>query len=150
VQLRLEREPSNGATFGRLFVDGVFFCHTLEDRVRERAGEPVKAWKVPGDTAAPAGLYELIVTYSPRFKRPLPLLVDVPGFSGVRIHAGNSAADTEGCILVAEERLPASRRLRKSRPALQRLLRAIDAAVEAGELIAIRIVNPEPARADAR
>lgn len=81
-------------TIGTLAVDGEYFCDTLEDPVRP-AGQ-----KVPGQTAVPAGVYEAVLTLSPRFKRVLPLLLDVPGFTGVRIHAGNTAEDTQGCILV--------------------------------------------------
>lgn len=81
-------------TIGTLAVDGEYFCDTLEDPVRP-AGQ-----KVLGQTAVPAGVYEAVLTLSPRFKRVLPLLLDVPGFTGVRIHAGNTAEDTQGCILV--------------------------------------------------
>lgn len=81
-------------TIGRLSIDGVFFCHTLEDTVRP-AGV-----KIPGRTAIPAGQYEVLLTHSVRFKKILPLLLKVPGFEGVRIHGGNTADDTLGCILV--------------------------------------------------
>lgn len=105
MNLRLIREPSlKGATLGVLFVDGRFTSHTLEDEIRERAGEPVSAWKIPGVTAIPAGRYRVIVTPSHRFKRPLPLLVDVPGFEGIRMHTGNKHQDSEGCILVGRRR----------------------------------------------
>ena len=103
--LVLLRHPSTPiATIGRLWMDGEPFCWTLEDPVRERPGVPVSDWKIPGKTAIPAGRYGVVLTMSPRFKRELPLLVDVPGFAGVRIHAGNRATDTEGCILPGMDR----------------------------------------------
>ena len=93
MNLKLKRtEFTNKSTIGELSVDDQFFCYTLEDVVREE--------KIKNETAIPAGKYEVIVTYSPRFKRYLPLLVDVPNFNGVRIHPGNTDRDTEGCILV--------------------------------------------------
>lgn len=87
-------------TIGRLTLDGRFLCYTLEDKVREVAGQPVESWKKQNETAIPTGVYPVIITMSTRFKIRLPLLMNVPGFSGVRIHTGNSSKDTEGCILV--------------------------------------------------
>lgn len=83
-------------TRGTLSIDGHTFCYTCEDAVRDV--------KIPGQTAIPAGRYKVIITFSNRFQKPLPLLLDVPDFSGVRIHAGNTSADTEGCILVGMHR----------------------------------------------
>lgn len=94
MKLVLDRQDyTNESTIGKLFVDGVFECYVLEDVVRQGA-------KVFGETAIPQGTYEVIITQSPRFKRLLPLLVKVPGYEGVRIHPGNTAKDTEGCLLV--------------------------------------------------
>lgn len=87
-------------TVGKLYSDEQFICYTLEDKVREVIGEPVSMWKVMGQTAIPKGVYPVTITMSTRFRTRLPLLMDVPGFSGVRIHTGNSSVDTEGCILV--------------------------------------------------
>jgi len=81
-------------TIGKLYIDGHYFCDTLEDTVRPN-GEKIK-----GKTAIPAGDYKVIKSYSPRFKKILPEILDVPGFSGVRIHAGNTAKDTDGCLLL--------------------------------------------------
>lgn len=87
-------------SLGALYVDGRPQCYTLENAVREVEGAPVEDWKIPGCTAIPRGRYRVMRTMSARFKRLMPLLVNVPGFTGIRIHAGNTAADTEGCILV--------------------------------------------------
>lgn len=87
-------------TIGRLSLDGRFLCYTLEDKVREVENEPVALWKVQNKTAIPKGVYPVIITMSARFKTRLPLLMNVPGFEGIRIHTGNSSKDTEGCILV--------------------------------------------------
>lgn len=95
----------DGYTISRLYVDGELFgCNTLEDADRglrqDMQLEEIKKKKVYGQTAIPRGSYECVYTYSNRFKKMLPLLKDVPGFDGIRIHSGNSAKDTEGCILV--------------------------------------------------
>lgn len=84
-------------TIGRLYINDNFFCHTLEDVVREE--------KIAGKTAIPAGTYQVIVNRSSKFKRDLPLLLDVPDFEGIRIHRGNTAKDTSGCILVGENKV---------------------------------------------
>lgn len=80
---------------GDLFIDSVFFCHTLEDEKRK------DGLKVYGETAIPAGIYNVKLTMSNRFKRLMPLLLDVEGFKGIRIHGGNTSKDTHGCPLVA-------------------------------------------------
>ena len=101
MKLTLERiKLGDTYTIGKLSVDGKFVCYTLEDKVREEIGVPVEQWKVYANTAIPKGTYSITITMSNRFKTRLPLLDSVPGFSGVRIHTGNSSKDTEGCILV--------------------------------------------------
>lgn len=87
-------------TIGELFMDGAYFCDTLEDRVRNM---PTEA-KIAGVTAIPTGTYKVIVNRSPKFGRELPRLVDVPYFEGVLIHRGNTNKDTAGCILVGENK----------------------------------------------
>ena len=82
-------------TVGRLYIDGVYFCYTLEDVVRQGA-------KVDGQTAIPTGTYNVIINHSNRFNRDLPLLENVPNFTGVRIHSGNTDKDTDGCILLGQ------------------------------------------------
>ena len=93
-------------TISDFYIDGVKICNICEDPVRvlidknkdgdfNDAGEG----KIYGDTAIPAGKYEVVITYSNRFKKYLPLLLNVPGYEGIRIHPGNSSTDTHGCLL---------------------------------------------------
>lgn len=95
---RIHKEPE--FTVGTISVDGKPYGFTLEDTVREIPGRPVEAWKVQNKTAIPAGTYEVHITTSARFGRQLPILLNVPGFTGIRIHPGNASKDTEGCLLV--------------------------------------------------
>lgn len=83
---------TDNSTIGEMFIDGKFFCYTLEDKVRDV--------KIKTITAIPYGEYEVKITMSNRFKKLMPLLLNVPNFEGVRIHAGNDSTHTEGCILV--------------------------------------------------
>lgn len=125
---RLQIDPD--VTIGALSIDGDFECWVLEDPVREIVGQPVANWKVKGKTAIPYGTYAVQITQSQRFGRLLPLLIAVPGFVGIRIHAGNTVADTEGCLLVGVDRLP--RMLGRSRVALDALIPKIDRALKIG------------------
>ncbi|MEG2150281.1 MAG: DUF5675 family protein [Bacteroidaceae bacterium] len=88
-------------TIGKLYVDGKYFCDTIEDKVRDLPKEA----KIAGKTAIPAGTYQIIVNQSPRFKRLLPRLLAVPYFDGVLIHRGNTAEDSSGCIILGENKV---------------------------------------------
>ena len=90
-----------GYTLGRLFVEGKMYGFTCEDEDRklEAGGQ-----KIPGQTAIPRGTYRLTVTMSNRFKKLMPLIQDVPGFEGIRIHGGNNAYSTQGCPLLGTTR----------------------------------------------
>lgn len=132
MKLTLDRNPSGiTCTIGDLFIDGVFFSHTLEDIIRPE--------KVKGETAIPPGTYPVEVTWSPRFKRDLPLLKNVPGFEGVRIHAGNSDRDTEGCILVGN--WAGGEFISNSRATLEALLDVLNVASIAKQTITLEVSN---------
>lgn len=94
-------------TIGKLYIDDVYFCDTIEDTVRDLNkngkfdnGEK----KIYFKTAIPYGTYEIKWTYSPRFKKYTPQLMNVPSFEGIRIHAGNTSDDTEGCLILGENK----------------------------------------------
>lgn len=113
INLYLRRRPSTEYTEGQLYFEAEEFCNTLEDPVRELKDlngdgdfdDPGEG-KIYGDTAIPAGRYEVVLTWSPKFKRQLPLLLDVPGFTGIRIHALNDKTGTQGCIGVGRRYAP--------------------------------------------
>ena len=119
MKLLLKRlHRTDVSTIGELYVDGVFECYTLEDIERDV--------KIKSETAISKGTYKVIVTMSNRFKRLLPLLINVPDFQGVRIHSGNTNHDTEGCILVGQTR--SKDFIGKSRKAFDNLFKKIQKA----------------------
>jgi hypothetical protein len=104
MELILERKVHNAtSTEGNLFVDGKWFCHTIEDVVRAKPGQWKKELKVYAKTAIPYGTYPVLVTYSPKFKRNLTLIDRVPDFSGIRIHSGTSENSSAGCLIVSHK-----------------------------------------------
>jgi len=120
------------ATVGKLRVDEVFECFTLEDRYR-----PPPEPKVPRETCIPVGIYRVVINRSPRFKVDMPRLLEVPDFDGVLIHPGNTTADTEGCILVGRSR--AGEEVQQSRVAYEALFARLLAAQNAGQRITIDV-----------
>lgn len=106
MELLLERKYlKSNYTIGNLFINGKFYCNIIEDVVRDinkngtfDCGE----LKISGHTAIPYGKYGIQVTYSPKFKRKLPLLLNVKHFEGIRIHRGNTEKDSSGCLIPGE------------------------------------------------
>ncbi len=142
MELLLVREPTcEGFTRGELFIDGVQECYTLEDQVRTHK-------EVPGGTAIPPYLgqepmrYRVVLTKSPRFGKVLPEILNVPDFKGVRIHAGNTASDTEGCLIVGQRQGKSA--VFDSQAAMLELMAALDSATEAGEQIWLTVQNADP------
>jgi hypothetical protein len=106
----LRTNRTNRSTIGALTVNGAFECFILEDKDRGlQQGMPISelmALKVKMRTAIPAGRYEIVISFSDRFQRMLPLLLNVPVFEGIRIHSGNTDEDTEGCLLPGRNKSP--------------------------------------------
>ena len=134
------------STIGELYIDGKFYCYTLEDRVRGPK-EP----KVYGETAIPAGTYGVIVNHSVRFNQRMMLYLNVPGFDGVRLHAGNSDRDSTGCTLVG---LTKSKDfIGESRAAYAKVFPLVRDAYDANHKVTITFIDqrlsvaPAPAKA---
>jgi hypothetical protein len=137
----LRTQLDQDVTIGQLTVDGKHECWVCEDTVREVPGVPVGDWKVPRMTAIPYGTYDVQVTFSNRFQTELPLLVNVPGFEGIRIHPGNGPQDTEGCLLPGELRM--EKGVGKSRIAFNALFAKIKAAKARGEKVTILVTREQ-------
>lgn len=119
-------------TIGKLFIGNKYFCDTLEDTVR------TDGMKVYGKTAIPAGTYKVKLTESPRFRCLMPLICDVPNFIGVRIHSGNVAEDTDGCVLVGFNKVKG--KVINSRETFGKLLSLMYWAERKGETFEIEII----------
>lgn len=136
MTLRLIREPSqHNATMGSLYIDGVWAVWTLEDAIRDQ--------ELPGETCIPAGTYRVDITPSARFHRLLPILLDVPGFTGVRLHSGCTIADTSGCVLVGRTR--SSGQVGESRLAFESLFPQLVAGLPNGIDLVIEPPYGQPA-----
>lgn len=109
MRLKLIRDIKNEKnTLGMLYIDDEFFCYTCEDKVRDYNNdgdfEDEGEGKIYGETAIPKGEYLIALTFSNRFQKILPEILNVRYFTGVRIHAGNTAKDSHGCVLVGMDR----------------------------------------------
>ena len=124
-------------TLSHLAIDGIRFApgpYILEDKVREVAGGmPVATWKIPKETAIPVGRYRVEINMSARFVKRMIQLMDVPGYSGIRVHAGNTSHDTDGCMVTGKERDEKHGEVSGSRQALALLFPRVDSALQHGE-----------------
>ena len=139
MEIKLIRE-SFGDTFteGKLLIDDVFECYTVEDTDRKMEEDLTK--KVNGKTAIPRGRYEVVLSMSNRFKKVLPEVLNVPGFTGIRIHAGNSSIDTEGCIILGSVNAKADDDwVGGSKIALTQFMAKLETAKENNEKVYIEI-----------
>lgn len=133
--IRIARLPTY--TIGKLYIDDVYFSNTLEDKDRDYNHDgdldEVGEKKVYAQTAIPSGTYKIILNWSNRFQRIMPLLLDVTGFEGIRIHNGTTAANTAGCILVGENSIVGQ--LTESREIFYRLFNILNKTIEPIEII---------------
>lgn len=136
MNLRLDRRPTAfETTLGQLFVDDSYECKTLEDSIRE--------FKIPAKTCIPAGTYRITLESSPRFGPDTITINDVPEFVGVRMHGGNTAADTEGCVIVGD-RVDSETSISGGtlRGVLKRLKEKVKAGLQDGGEVWLTINNP--------
>lgn len=130
---RYEKSKDSKATIGKLLIDGTEFCYTLEDQVRP------DGVKVYGQTAIPAGVYEVSIRYSPHFGRNMIHVEDVPKFSGILFHWGNDDLDTDGCVLVGEIHAAGTNFIGNSKLAHQKLWDAVVSRLT--EHITVKVEN---------
>lgn len=144
MELRLERKyRSNNYCIDKLYINGKYFSDALEDPDRGLTDtmslEEIKKIKIKGNTCIPYGTYNVTITYSPRFKKNLPLLNNVKGFDGIRIHSGNKPQDTEGCLLLGFNKVKGQ--VIDSRVTTDKLIAQIQQAINKGEKVTITITK---------
>ena len=144
MELRLERKyRNNNYCIDKLYINGKYFSDVLEDPDRGLTDtmslEEIKKIKIKGNTCIPYGTYNITITYSPRFKKNLPLLNNVKGFDGIRIHSGNKPQDTEGCLLPGFNKVKGQ--VIDSRVTTDRLIAQIQQALNKGEKVTITITK---------
>jgi hypothetical protein len=133
MKLLLERKYlMDTYTIGKLSINGVYFCDVLEDKVR------IPFIKISKETAIPYGTYIVTITYSGKFQREMPLLNNVPQYEGIRIHSGNTEVDTEGCLLVGENKVKG--KVINSKITFDKLYPILKETFDKGEKITIEIV----------
>lgn len=142
MELTLDRKwCKDSYSIGKLYIDGQFFCNTCEDRDRglndTMTVDEIKKIKVYGETAIPKGTYTVTITYSNKYKKMMPLINNVKGYDGIRIHSGNTAKDSLGCILVGENKEVG--KVLNSRATYDKLYARLKAASDKGEKITITI-----------
>lgn len=139
MQIQVKRKVrSSSFSMGEMFIENVFFCYTLEDKDRKlKASMPLSEMmsiKIPAETAIPTGNYELVMSFSNRFQKFLPQLLQVPCFEGIRIHAGNISAHTEGCILLGYEKNEEEGMVLTSRLAVRDFISRINTVIKSEKI----------------
>ena len=146
MKLRLERRyRKSNYCIGKLYINDKYFSDVLEDPDRDlydnMSLEEIQQLKIKGDTCIPYGTYNVTITYSPKFKRNLPLINNVKGFEGIRIHEGNSSKDTQGCPLLGFNK--AKGRVLNSKDTVNKFITIIQQALNRGENVTIEVCKYE-------
>lgn len=144
MELKLERKYRNSNyCIDKLYINGKYFSDVLEDPDRGLTDsmtlEEIKKIKIKGNTCIPYGTYNITITYSPRFKKNLPLLNNVKGFDGIRIHSGNKPQDTEGCLLPGFNKVKGQ--VINSKVTTDKLIAQIQQAINKKEKVTITITK---------
>lgn len=148
MELEINRkEFYSDRCIGGFYISGQWYYYTLEDRDRQRQENgTIIPWtpdlKVPKETAIPYGRYQVVINWSNRFKRLMPQILDVPDFTGIRIHDGGLVAepiDTEGCPLIGLQYDTKALTLLKSKEAFDNFFFQLDRAIKMGEEIWLEI-----------
>ena len=142
MEIRVKRiARKDGYTIGQMSLNGSYFCDTLEDTDRglksTMSEEEILSKKRKGITAIPTGEYDVILTFSPKFKRVLPLLLNVPGYQYIRVHHGNLPSSTDGCLLVGENKVKGQ--IINSRATLEKLMSVLLECEKKKEKVTITI-----------
>ena len=137
MQILLKRIAKKDTyTIGKLYIDDVYFCDTVEDKDRglnqSMSVNDIKKKKVYGETAIPTGTYKLVIDYSNRFKKRMPHILNVPGYDGIRLHTGNTAQDSLGCIIVGKNKVVG--KVIESRDTYNKLFPILDKACKEGNV----------------
>ena len=143
MRILIDRKwKKNNYSIGKLYINGHYFCDTLEDKDRglkqSMELKELKKLKIAKETAIPTGSYVLIISYSKKFKRDLIAVLNVPAYSGIRFHSGNTAKDTEGCILVGKNTEVG--KVLNSRYYYENLHMMVKDALEKGEKVTLDII----------
>jgi len=143
MKLTLDRKYKKPEyTIGKLYINGQYFCDTLEDKDRgltqDMDENTIFDIKVKGQTAIPKGIYKVEYTYSPKYKKYMLQVMNVPGFAGIRIHSGNNKDHTEGCILPGKNTKVGQ--VTCSRANTMQLTEIVKAAIRDGQNIELDIV----------
>ena len=126
---------------GKLYINNEYFSDVLEDPDRGLQNtmsiQEIQQLKVKGDTCIPYGTYDITITYSPKFKKRLPLINNVKGFEGIRIHSGNTSKDTEGCLLLGFNKIKG--KVINSKETVDKFITIVQQALNDGEKVTIQI-----------